>query len=128
MFLAKLNEALASKNSWKSFVSDRLSFFSLGIALLVNIIQWAIIYIKIHPSGQNILLHYNIIYGTDLVDKDIYAYFIPGIALIFLAVNLIAGYYIFQKEKLASYFLNIANIPVQLIFLVATIVLVLAND
>jgi hypothetical protein len=128
MFLAKLNEALASKNNWKSFVSDRLNFFSLGVALLINIIQWALIYIKIRPSGQNILLHYNIIYGTDLVDKDVYAYFIPGLALIFLAVNVLAASYIFRREKLASYFMNIANIPVQLIFLVAAIVLILAND
>jgi hypothetical protein len=128
MFLAKLNEALSSKNTWKSFVSDRLNFFSLGISLLINIIQWALIFIKIRPSGQNILLHYNIIYGTDLVDKDIYAYFIPGIALIFLLVNLLAAYYIYNREKLASYFLNMANLPVQVIFLVATFVLIFAND
>jgi hypothetical protein len=127
MFLAKLNEALASKNTWKSFVSDRLNFFSLGISLLINIIQWAILFIKIRPGEQNILLHYNIIYGTDLVDKGFYAYFIPGLALIFLVMNVFAAYYFYKKEKLASYFLNIANIPVQLIFFGATLVLVFAN-
>jgi hypothetical protein len=128
MFLAKLNEALASKNSWKSFVSDRLNFFSFGIALLINIIQWVIIYIKIKPTGQNILLHYNIVYGTDLVDKDIYAYMIPGVALIFLVANFLVANFLYQREKLASYFLNVANIPVQLIFLIGTVVLILAND
>lgn len=128
MFLSKLNEALTSKNSWRNFVSDRLNFFSLSIALLINIIQWALIFIKIRPSGQNILLHYNVVYGTDLVDKDIYAYLIPSIALVFLVINFLASYYIFRREKLASYFLNIANIPVQLIFFIATIVLIFAND
>lgn len=128
MFLAKLNEVLASKNTWKSFVSDRLIFFSLGVSALINIIQWVIIYIKIRPSSANILLHYNIIYGTDLVDKGTYAYLIPGIALAFLVINILAAFFIYQKEKLASYFLSIANIPVQIIFFIASIVLILAND
>ena len=128
MFLAKLNEVLASKNTWKSFVSDRLIFFSIGISVLINIIQWLMIYIKISPSNANILLHYNIIYGTDLVDKGLYAYMIPGIALLFLLVNIGVAFFFYQKEKLSSYFLSMANIPVQLIFFVASVVIILAND
>lgn len=128
MFLDKLNEVLASKNSWRTFVSDRLVFFSLAASLLINIIQWVMIYIKIKPGGQNILLHYNIILGTDLVDRGIYAYLVPGLALLFLIVNVLIANYIFQKEKLAGYFLAVANLPVQAIFLVASIVLILANN
>jgi len=128
MFLAKLNEVLASRNNWKSFVSDRLIFFSLGISLLINIIQWALIYFKIRPDESNILLHYNVIYGTDLVDKGLYAYLIPGIAFGFLLLNFALTYYIYHREKLASYFLSMASIPVQLVFFVGAIVLILANN
>jgi hypothetical protein len=128
MFLTKLNEVLASKNNWKSFVSDRLNFFSLSIALLLNIIQWALIYFKLRPDSSNILLHYNVVYGTDLVDRGTLAYLIPGLALIFLLVNFTVGYFMYNREKLASYFLNIASVPVQIIFLVAVVVLILAND
>jgi hypothetical protein len=128
MFIAKLNEALASKNNLKSFVSDRLIFFSLVISSLVNIIQWMLIYIKLRPSDANILLHYNVIYGTDLVDKGYYAYAIPGIALSFLVLNVIVSYYFYQREKLSSYFLVAANVPVQLIFFTASVVLVMANN
>lgn len=128
MFLSRLNEVLASKNNWKTFVSDRLNFFSLGLALLINIIQWAFIYFKLKPSGQNVLLHFNVIYGTDLVDKDYYIYLIPGIALACLLANLIISYVMFQKEKLASYFLNISTIPIQIIFFVAGLILVFANN
>jgi hypothetical protein len=86
------------------------------------------IYIKIKPGSENILLHYNVIYGTDLVDKGIYAYIIPGLALLFLLINATVSFFIFQKEKLASYFLGMANVPVQVIFLAAALTLVLAND
>jgi hypothetical protein len=127
MFLSKLNEVLTSRTSWKNFVSDRLNFFSLGLAFLINIIHWAMIYIKIKPGSSNILLHYNVIYGTDLVDKGLYAYIIPGLALLFLIINTTVSYFIFKKEKLASYFLSMANIPVQLVFWAAGLILVLAN-
>jgi len=128
MFLTKLNEVLASHKPWKSFVSDRLNFFSLGVAFLLNIIQWAVIFIKLKPSGQNILLHFNVIYGADLVDLDYYAYLVPGIALLFLLVNGAAALFIYQREKLASYFLGMANLPVQMVFLVAAIVLAASNN
>lgn len=128
MFIAKLNEVLASRNNLKSFVSDRLVFLSLVISALLNIIQWAIIYIKLKPGSTNILLHYNVIYGTDLVDKGYYAYAVPGIALGFLLLNAMVAYYFYHREKLSSYFLTAANIPVQLIFFAASLVLVMANN
>ncbi len=127
MFLAKLNEVLTSKNRLKSFVSDRLIFFSFGVSFLINIIQWVLVYIKIKPSSTNILLHYNIVYGTDLVDKGYYAYMVPGLALAFLTFNLLTAYFFYQKEKLASYFLNMSNLAVQSVFFIATLVLIYAN-
>lgn len=128
MFLTRLNEALASKNRWQNFLKDRLVLISLVFAVLINIIQWGLIYIKIAPNGQNILLHYNVIYGTDLVDSGYFAYLIPGIALIFLALNFLCALWLYGKEKLSSYFLSAATVAVQIIFFVAAVVLVVANN
>lgn len=125
MFLTKLNEVLASK---KTFISDRANLLSLSVGLLINIIHWVILYIKIRPGSHSILLHYNVIYGPDLVDKSIYAYFIPGIALGILLFNILVSINFYKREKLASYFLNAAGIPVQLIFFAATLVLINANE
>ncbi len=124
MFIAKLNEVLASK---KSFIQDPYNFISLGIALLVNIIHWVLLLFKIAPNSERILLHYNVVYGADVVDKSAYIYFIPSLALLFLILNAFVASNLFKKEKLASYFLNIASIAVQLIFLAASIVLIIAN-
>jgi hypothetical protein len=62
------------------------------------------------------------------VDKGVYAYFIPGLALVFLVVDAAAAYFFYQREKLASYFLSLASLPVQAIFLVAAMVLIMANS
>ena len=110
------------------FISDRMNFATLGIALLINIIHWVVLYIKIKPSQQNVVLHYNVSYGTDLVDKAIFIYFIPGLALLFLIVNLIIALIFFRREKLSAYFLNFGTIAVQLIFLAASLSLIYINE
>ena len=124
MFVAKLNEVLSSK---RSFISDRMNSYSLGIAGLLNIIHWVVLYIKIRPGKNNILLHYNVVYGPDLVEKSFYLYWIPLLALILLAVNILVAANFYKKEKLASYFLNIASIAVQVVFFVATVILIVVN-
>jgi hypothetical protein len=125
MFAVKLNEVLSSK---KSFISDRINFLAIGVAGLLNIIHWVLLYIKIKPGESNILLHYNVVYGPDFIQSSTYLYWIPLLALILLITNIIASAIFYKKEKLASYFINIASIPMQLVFLVATIVLILVNE
>ena len=125
MFWPKINEVLASR---KSFISDRLNYLSLGASLLINIIHWVILFFKIKPGDDSILLHYNIIYGADYVDQSKYIYLIPATALVMLIVNIIFSVYVFRREKIASYFINFVSIPVQLIFITASIVLINVNE
>jgi hypothetical protein len=125
MFLLKLNEVLASR---RSFVSDRMNSLGLGIALLINIIHWLILYIKIKPGNSDILLHYNVVYGADFIGDSIYLYWIPLLALIMLLTNLVAAIYFYKKEKLAAYFISISSVAVQIVFLVASLILIIVND
>lgn len=125
MLLDKLNEVLASR---KSFISDRLNFSSQAVALLVNIIHWAILWLKIKPDEAYVVLHYNVIYGVDLVDRAAFIYMIPAAALLVLILNFLASNYFFKREKLAGYFLNAAGIAVQLIFFAATLTLIVINE
>src|SRR6188508_441018 len=111
-----------------SFFLDRLNFNSLMFAAVLNIIHWLILYIKIKPDQTNILLHYNVVYGSDVVAKSLYIYWIPLLALILFVINFIFAKVYFKKEKLIAYFINISQIVVQLIFLVASLVLIVANS
>jgi|GEM_PF-3494463 hypothetical protein len=124
MFVAKLNEALASK---RSFIADPLNFISLGIAGLLNIIHWLILLSKIKPGQPSVLLHYNVIIGADFIGSSTYIYWIPLLALILLLINIVVSVVFYKNEKLASYFINFASIPVQLVFFAATLVLIFIN-
>jgi len=125
MFTAKLNRLQFRE---KSFINDPLNIAGLGLSLIINIIHWVLLYFKLGHSTGTIILHYNLVYGPDLVDKVKYAYMIPAIALVLLIINAICARFFYRKEKLAGYFLNFSNIAIQLIFLAASITVIMIND
>ncbi len=124
MFLQKLNEVLASE---KSFLSDRLSASGFALSAVINIIHWLALYSKIRLSDERILLHYNVIFGPDWINQSFYVYLIPFLALIILMVNLRVASQFYKRERLSGYFLSIATVGVQLIFLIASFVLINVN-
>jgi hypothetical protein len=112
----------------KHFIFDPLNAIGLGSALLINIIHWALLYFKLGHSSGTIILHYNLIYGPDFVDKVRYVYLIPLTAIGLLIANIVLGSFFYRKEKLASYFLSFASLAIQLIFLTASITIILVNE
>jgi hypothetical protein len=123
--ISRLRHIISRQGS--GFLQDPLNSVSLGVSAVLNIIHWIILSSNIRAGRSNILLHYNVVYGPDLIEKSLYIYLIPLLALVLLVVNMALANKFYKKEKLAAYFLNIATIPVQLIFLTASIVLIIAN-
>jgi hypothetical protein len=124
MFTAKLNLARFAQ---RRFVSDPFNLVSLGLSFLINIIHWCLLYYKIKFEKGTILIHYNVIYGPDFIEKARFTYTIPLVALLFLIFNIGLSIYFYRHEKLAAYFLNFANIALQLIFFTASIIIVQTN-
>lgn len=125
MLRDKLNEVIASR---KQFSEDSGNRFGFTVALVLNIIQWLILYFKVDAGSNNLLLKYNVIYGPETVGAGFYAYWIPALALALLILNVGVASSFYRKEKLPSYFVAYSTIAVQLIFLVAVIVLANIND
>jgi hypothetical protein len=125
MFIEKLNQVLSAR---KPFFNDSYNRVGLGIVGLLNLINWLVLYIKIKPGKPGVILHYSVVFGSDLIGKSSYLYWIPAIALALLIVNFFVAAVFYRKEKLAAYFLNFSSIAVQVIFLVATIVLISINE
>ncbi|MBI2355680.1 MAG: hypothetical protein HYV13_00555 [Candidatus Doudnabacteria bacterium] len=124
MLLDKLNQLLASK---RPFISEPFNLVPIALALLFNIIHWVILASKVKISSSSIVLHYNVIYGADLIDKAYAIYIIPAAALLILIINFLLANYFFKREKLAAFFINFSTVIVQLIFLIASINLIRIN-
>jgi hypothetical protein len=125
MLRDKINEAITSRKPFSEDLSNRWGF---GVALVVNIIQWVILYFKVGTTSSSLLLSYNVIFGSKLIAPGFYVYWLPFISLAFLIFNLIVASSFYKREKLPSYFLAFASIAVQLVFLVAVIVLITINE
>jgi hypothetical protein len=125
MFIPKINEVWPSN---KSFITDPICGINFGVSALLNIIHWAILYSKIGVDQNKLVLHYSAIYGPDVVNKGIYLYLIPIIALVFFLINFFLAGYFYKKEKLAAYFLAAATIAVQVVLFVAAFALILVNE
>lgn len=125
MFFLKSNSGAEAK---KAYILDQKNLWGFAVSLIINIIHWLYLYRNIKPADQKILLHYNVIYGRDIVGPGRLAYLIPAIALGALLLNAVLAKVLYKKEKLVSYFLSFSTVTVQLIFLIASIVLVRINE
>ncbi len=74
-----------------------------------------------------LLLRFSVIYGADFLGRGAYIYFIPAAALLLLFINIGLSMYLFNKEKLASYFTSVFGLVVQIMFLAASLILISIN-
>lgn len=109
------------------FFHDRLFLISFGAGLLVNIILWAILFGKFQFSHEAIPLHFNPVYGIDLVGRSTLVYELPATGFVILLVNLFLGRWIYPSNIFFSYLLTMAAASIQILLLVAVLALTAIN-
>ncbi|NQT49089.1 hypothetical protein HQ571_00160 [Candidatus Kuenenbacteria bacterium] len=125
-FINKLRSTPARKN--------KLIIISSVIALVINLLIWALIYFKFYPAVYNlpeeqsfIPLHYNIYLGVDLFGRWQNVFILPGAGLFIFILNTILALIAYNKKEIVSYFLTISSVLCQIFFLIATILTILIN-
>lgn len=102
-----------------------LAFFIVPLAL--NIAAWLVILYFFRNESGNVVLHYNILYGTDYRGEWRELYIIPGVGLAILLLNAIIGKLIQDKEKFVADFLFLFAIISQIFAIIAIAAIVLVN-
>lgn len=110
-----------------SYIHDRLILVSLGAGLILNIILWIVIVSKFGLSHEQEALHFNIVYGIDLVGSSRQLYELPAAGLIIFLVNLWLAKLIYERDRLFSYFLAYGSLVAQLILGMGLLSLVILN-
>lgn len=108
---------------WK----DRFNIIVIATSVLINLIIWLLLFFKITPQEAPIVLHYNIYFGIDFIDQWYKIYFIPSVGLLFIVLNLVIGQAVYKQEKLATYFLSSASLFTQVLLVIASVCIVLAQ-
>ena len=113
-----------SNSFWKNKLIIRLTVLSL----LLNISLWFYFFQNKIESDYPIILHYNMIFGVDCLGNYEKIYLISFVGLILLLFNSILGYILYNKEKLASYFLVFSTFVVQIFLIVAGYLIIRINS
>jgi hypothetical protein len=125
----KLIEAL--KNS----PARRNKFIILAnvLALIINIGLWFFLYwqlkkiIQANPEFTTIPLHYNVFFGIDQFGKWYKAFILPLVGSVIFIVNFILAIFIYSKKSLASYFLAVASLLVQITLAASSLFIIMIN-
>ncbi|MCK5084052.1 MAG: hypothetical protein KAQ64_00160 [Candidatus Pacebacteria bacterium] len=111
-----------------SFWKDRLIVNLTALSLFLNISLWIYFFQNKKESDYPIILHYNLIFGVDCLGDYEKIYLISFVGLILILFNSVLGYILYNKEKLASYFLAFNTLIIQIFLIVAGYLIVGINS
>lgn len=135
MKLARLLNFLYSARQALGEASIRLLNFSyikiyLAAIFLVNALAWgAALFIAGRIDGETAILHYNVDFGANLIDRTGNLYVIPALGLVITAINLVIANALltYKREPLAVHLLFAGALLVNLLLLSALATLYLIN-
>ncbi|HYE59996.1 MAG TPA: hypothetical protein VEA18_02320 [Candidatus Kapabacteria bacterium] len=111
----------------KLYLRHRPHLILLSIAALFHLSIWVVILGYVRPQDDPIFLHYNILFGVDLLGVWWKVYYVPLGGLAILLTNALIGWLLFQKDKFISYLLLGGAMVCQVFILIAAILLILLN-
>ena len=103
-----------------------MGIFALSCA--ANISLWVFLFKNQKSSELPVILHYNLFFGVDYLGGYNEIYLIPAVGVIIIFINTILGYLLYERERLASYFLIFNIFIVQLFLLFASYLIVEINS
>jgi len=113
--------------SLKLYLRDWWITSPLIVVFLLQIFIWFHIIINIKPALGQIFLHYNIIFGVDLVGSWWKIFYLPLVGLLILVANCIVSFLFFKADKFLSRLLVWWILFVHCFLLIAIILLVGLN-
>ena len=128
LFLKWLKVKLFSNSFLKDFLQNEIVDWLLLAGFLANLVDWILLAIFIRPVDVDIVLHYNIYFGVDVMGNWKRVFLLPIVGLILLFINNILAVYFYRRKKvIASYILLLTTLIIQINLIVASISLVIIN-
>jgi len=111
-----------------AFFRDKVNLRLIIGTLLVNVINWLILFVFLKPATENIILHYNVYFGVDMTGKRNLAFLMPGIGLIIIIINFFLSKYFYRNDEIvAGYILLIAAFMAQISLIIASFSVIIIN-
>lgn len=99
----------------------------IGVSFVINLFIWGWLAWYIEPQAEPIFLHYNILFGVDMLGRWWKIFAIPLLGFIIFLANFIIGWITFHKDQYISYFLNATSVICQIFLTISAYLLVFLN-
>lgn len=109
---------------WKDSLITTIIFFSI----ISNLSIWIFLLNNKIEGNYPIILHYNLIFGVDYLGNYEKVFLLPAVGAIIFIFNTLLGYYVYAKEKLASYFLQFNALIIQIFLFFAAYLIIKVNS
>jgi len=100
----------------------------IGISLLMNISMWAYMFIVFPPTSEIVFLHYNILFGVDLVGSWWRLLLMPILGLVIILINSLLSWLSYQYDKLITMILLWATVIMHILLILATYHIIFLNN
>lgn len=111
----------------KLYLKYKPVLITTSISLLLNLCAWFWLLLQIRPSDEQVFLHYNILFGVDLIGNWWKVYYVPIAGLLIILVNLVIGWLLFQKDKFVAQLLVFIALYCQIVVVTVSLLLVFLN-
>jgi len=112
----------------KGYFSDKIILWMSVAALVINLVNWAILAIFVRDVDFQIILHYNVYFGVDQTGDWKLSFFLPAIGLVLFLVNLVLSRFFYSLgKKIAAYLVLGAAVIVQINLIIASLGVIIIN-
>ncbi|MDR3559743.1 MAG: hypothetical protein P4L62_03755 [Candidatus Pacebacteria bacterium] len=110
------------------FFLNHIVLWLLLFGIITNAADWTILLVFMNRLDADVILHYNVYFGVDMLGNWKLAFMMPAVGLVLFLVNaFLADYFYRNKERIASYILLLAALMVQLSLIVASAAVIMIN-
>lgn len=89
----------------KIFLRDKWNLSSSIGVLLCQLFMWIYAVVNIHPTVEQVFLHYNVIFGVDLVGDWWKVFLVPLFSFLIIVINFLIALWFYSRDKLFSRFI-----------------------
>jgi len=111
----------------KLYLRDWRNLIPLILSLSIQIFCWVYILFNIKPSVGRLFLHYNIVFGVNLLGEWWKILYFPIGGLVVILVNFVASFLLYKKDRFVSWLLSFWALMINIFLLVEIYLLIRLN-
>ena len=96
-------------------------------SVVLQALNWWYILTRIHPQTEQIFLHYNIIFGVDLIGNWWKIFYLPGFGTLILFINYTMSFWSYGRDKVLAHVLSVSTFIFEVFLAVAVVMIVGLN-